>query len=236
MKQYESEHYVFNFNTDSVAEKNILHIAKKQELCLSYICNVLQVSPNFKIKYFLCDSPEEVGEIYGDNDPCNGFAEAPDKVYAVYNDKVRCIGFHEDAHLISYLIAANESPAIREGLAMFFDRQWWGIHNMEWTCYYLLTDRYQSISKMLDKDAFYEIDDFISYPIVGSFTEWLISSFGINNYIEFYKTTGSTDAAFKLVYGKTAEELNDSFASYIRMFGIDKAVKERMEALLTEEY
>lgn len=126
MKHYESKHYVFHYMPGSQAELDIVKIAAEQEVCFQYICNVLDLEPSFKIKYYLYNTPEELGRIYGDNEPCNGFAKMPDEIYAVYNETVKCIGFHEDAHIISYTINRPDSPAIREGLAMYFDRKWWG--------------------------------------------------------------------------------------------------------------
>ena len=83
------------------AERDIEKIAALQEGCFSHVCAVLGLTPDFKIEYFLCDSPEEVGHIYGNYFPCNGFADLPNRIYAVYNENVQCIGFHEDMHLIS---------------------------------------------------------------------------------------------------------------------------------------
>ncbi len=97
MKRIETEHYIFHYGADTKAEQDIEKISAYQESCFRYICSVLGVTPMFKIEYNLCDSLEEVGRIYGDNDPCNGFATPPNKIYAVYNEQVRRIGFHEGA-------------------------------------------------------------------------------------------------------------------------------------------
>ncbi|MDY0373276.1 MAG: hypothetical protein RBQ86_04080, partial [Candidatus Izemoplasmatales bacterium] len=102
--KYSSEHYNFHFVKDSLAEIDINKIACIQEKCYKEISSFLNVFPTFKIDYFLLDTPELVGEIYGDNDPCNGFANPPNEIYAVYNEKVKCIGYHEDAHIISYIL------------------------------------------------------------------------------------------------------------------------------------
>ncbi len=232
MKQFKSEHYIFNYEKGTAAERDISLIAMTQEACFKYICGVLRVSPAFKLNYFLCDSPETVGRVYGDNEACNAFARTPDKIYAVYNDKIKCIGFHEDAHLISYLIYKNESPAVREGLAMFFDRKWWGVHNMEWTQYYLKTDKFPPINKLLDADYFFNFDCSVTYPVMGSFTEWLITSYGIEKYLLFYKSKCKACDAFYSVFNKTPEELNESFVNYMRLFSIDPAVEKRIEELL----
>ncbi len=103
-KQYKTEHYVFNYNADSKAEEDISKISRLQESCFGYICNVLKTEPTFKIEYYLCETPEEVGRLYGDNEPCNGFASSPNEIYAVYNEKTKCVGFHEDDHIISYTV------------------------------------------------------------------------------------------------------------------------------------
>lgn len=230
MKTYESEHYLFHFNENSVAELDIENIAFEQEACFRYITSVLRTIPDFRIEYFLCDSPEEVGHFYGDDDPCNGFARLPNQIYAVYNEHIKCIGFHEDTHIISYTINRPNSPAIREGLAMYFDRKWWGISNIEWCGYFIETGKSISVAAMLDKDAFFEVDCSLSYPIMGAFTDYLISTYGITAYMEFYKKK-DTRRALTEVYRKTPEELDSEFVSYVKLFRIDDELKKRMKAL-----
>lgn len=231
MKQFESEHYLFNFSKDTKAEADIAEIAAYQEACFRYICGVLKTTPPFKIEYILCDSPEEVGRFYGDNDPCNGFAAPPDKIYAVYNQQIQCIGFHEDAHIISYTINRPDSPAIREGLAMYFDRKWWGIQNWDWTGYYIQKNLYLPVDALLDREAFFDADCSITYPIMGAFTDYLIATYGIEAYLTFYRQPDMA-AAMKEVYHKTPAELNHEFHSYAQLFHIDSVLEKRMEALL----
>jgi hypothetical protein len=233
MIQFESEHYIFRYGANTKAEQDIVKIAACQESCFQYICSVLDVTPEFKIEYYLCDSPEEVGRIYGDNDPCNGFAALPNKIYAVYNEQVQCIGFHEDAHVISYLINRPACPAIREGLAMYFDRKWWGIHNMDWTGYYLRSGKYLPVDKLLDKECFFGHDCAVTYPIVGAFTDWLISRWGMERYLKLYRQM-NIPVAMVQVYGKTPEQMNRDFISYVSLFKTDEGLEQRMEALLAE--
>lgn len=234
MVQYESEHYIFHYGASTKAEQDITEIAAYQESCFRYICDVLNVTPEFKIEYFLCNSPEEVGRIYGDNDPCNGFAASPNKIYAVYNELVQCIGFHEDAHIISYTVNRPDSPAIREGLAMYFDRKWWGIQNLDWTGHYLNTGRYIPVDKMLDRECFFEHDCTITYPIMGAFTDWLIATYGVERYMQMFKQQNMPEA-MRCVYQKTPEELNKAFTDYVQLFRIDDALEQRMESLMKEE-
>lgn len=231
MKQYESEHYIFHYGANTKAEQDIAEVTTYQESCFRYICDVLGVIPEFKIEYFLCDSAEEVGRIYGDNDPCNGFAAPPNKIYAVYNEQVQCIGFHEDAHIISYTVNRPDSPAVREGLAMYFDRKWWGIQNLDWTIFYLKTGRYIPVDKLLDKAFFFEQDCTITYPIMGAFTDWLIATYGAERYMWMYKQQDMALAMMQ-VYKQTPAEMNKAFTDYVRLFRNDEVLERRMTDLL----
>ena len=230
MKQFETEHYLFHYGTDTRAEADIAQIASRQEACFRYICDVLHLTPDFKIEYFLCDSPEEVGRIYGDNEPCNGFASPPSTIYAVYNENVQCIGFHEDAHLISYTLNRPDCPAIREGLAMYFDRKWWGIQNWDWVGYYQKAGLYLPVDRLLDKDFFFSQDAAITYPIMGAFTDWLIATYGMDAFLRLYQKQ-DVPAAVAEIYHKTPEALNQAFTDYLRLFKTDAALEARMKDL-----
>ena len=227
MISYETPNYIFHYQENSTAEKDIWKIAKLQESCFEYISNLLKVTLNFKIEYYLCETPDDVGQIYGDDEPCNGFACSPNKIYAVYNDEIKCLGFHEDAHIVSYVINTPNVTAIREGLAMYFDRKWWGIQNLDWAGHYIKTGEYISVKELLDNEVFDSKDCSITYPIMGAFTDWLISTYGIDKYLQFYKHEDSS-TALELVYNWTQEELNKAFVDYVRLFEIDEVLEKRM--------
>lgn len=231
MKCFETEHYRFHYNEGTKAEKDIRSIAAGQEACFRYVCKVLNTAPAFQIQYYLCDSPEEVGRIYGDNEPCNGFAVMPDTIYAVYNGKVQCIGFHEDTHIISYMISRPNCPAIREGLAMYFDRKWWGISNWEWAGYYLKRNGSLPAAAWLEKAAFFEEDCSLTYPVMGAFTEYLMTTYGLDAYLRLYRQE-NMQSGMETVYGKTPEQLQEEFERYIALFRMDSVVEARMEELL----
>lgn len=233
MKSYETANYIFYFQENSPAERDIIKIAKLQQVCYTHISTTLRVSLDFKIEYYLYETPEEVGHAYGDDEPCSGFATQPNKIYAVYNNEFNCLGFHEDAHIISYLINHPSSCAIREGLAMYFDRKWWGIQNLDWTGYFIKTNKYINLNQLLDDDIFYSIDCSLTYPIMGAFTDWLISLYGIDKYLEFYKYENSM-IAFEMVYNHTTKEMNNAFVDYVQLFEIDESLIQRMKEMLND--
>lgn len=219
-KKVESENYLFNYLEGSIAEKEIKEIIDIQEGCFRYINNTLNVNFKGKIEYYLCETAKQVGELYGDNEPCNGFARHPNKIYAVYNSNIRCIGFHEDAHIISYGINVPDSVGVREGLAMFFDRKWHGISNLDWVQFYINENKYKSIVHMLDDEEFYKVDCNVSYPIMGAFTEYLILYYGIEKYKEFYSFE-KVKEGFMKVFGQDIEILEKEFREYFNLIGIN---------------
>lgn len=190
LNKYSSEHYDFHYVTGSMAERDIEKIAIIQENCFKEICIFLNVYPNFKIQYFLLETPELVGEIYGDYDPCNGFANPPNEIYAVYNEKVKCIGYHEDAHIISYLLNKPYSIFLREGLAMYFDKIWWDKTNEEWVKIFKKNGKYLKIKKLIENDFFLKNSDEITYPIAGAFIKYLIDNYDKDLFISIYKYKG----------------------------------------------
>ena len=66
---------------------------------------------------------------------------------------------------------------------------------------------------------------------MGAFTDWLITRFGTEKYLEFYKAKNAADELLH-VYQKTAEELSTEFAAYIQLFHTNSAIEKRMEELL----
>ena len=231
MLQKESKHYIFNYHKNSFAEKEIDYIIDYQEKCFEHISSVLKITPPDKIKYFLCETPEEVGTLVGDNEPNNGMACYPNTIYAVYTENLQCIGFHEDAHIISNFINMPENTAIREGLAMYFDRQWWGINIWDWTLYYIQKRKYVGIDKLLDETIFDNTDCTISYPILGAFVDWLISTFGVDKFIALYKNE-EISSSIEKIYGYTPKEIDEMFVGYVKMFFLDETIEKRLEELL----
>ena len=219
MKSKESKHYIFNYHENSLAEKDIEQIIERQEYCYDFICQTLKVPQDFIIHYFLCNTPEEVGMFYGDNDSCNGFNRMPDKIYAVYTNDLQCLGFHEDAHLISYhYITRPDCNFIREGLAMFFDRTWHSISNFVWTKTYLKKRAIPKFETLIENEVFFQYDCNFTYPVSGAFTEYLIIKFGIDRYKSLYLGFDSLRLGiFKKCFGYSLNELEEDFYKYISL-------------------
>ena len=199
-----SDNYDFYYFKNSVAARDIDKIIKLQESCYKQICDKLLIQSSIRIQYYLLDSPELVGKVYGDNESCNGFAAEPDKIYAVYSDKVKCVGYHEDTHILSYTINIPQSTFLREGLAMYFDGLWWDKPNQEWVKLYIKEGKYIPIVDLFNDNIFNQYGCEITYPIAGAFTKFIIDKFKIEHYLEFYRYSGiDFRTNFKRVYSQS---------------------------------
>lgn len=236
MKKRQSENYIFNFDDDYI-ERNIEKIIEIQENCFKYICKVLKVRYEDKIEYYLCKSPQQVGEIYGDNDPCNGFASFPNKIYAVYNEKTQCIGPHEDSHIIAYNTLGNPPNVfIKEGLAMYFDKTWWGISNLAWVTYYYNKNKLPKFNNIVTNSGFFNYSCELTYPIVGALTEYIISIYGIEQYIEFFKNLDENfHECFNKYFGISITEIERDFLSYVSSSQISDNIFNLIEKMLNNK-
>ncbi len=238
--EFATAHYVFHFSKGSTAESEINEIAALQEGCYKFISSCLHTNVNGKIHYHFFDTPEEIGRQYAiihentDDEPCNGFAlsalnskDGVDHIFAVYNNKVKCVGFHEDAHIISYSLGRPVSQFVREGLAMFFDRYWWGIDNYSWTRWYVEQRKNPSVTELLENAKFNEYSDTLTYPIAGAFTGYLIERFGTEKYIDFYRCSALERVqAFEQIFCAPVTLLEKDFIAYIKMFVLHAEIRK----------
>ena len=225
-----SEHYVFHYPPNSLAEKDILLIAQTQESCFAKICQTLQITYPEKIHYYFSDSPKEIGSIFWEEGTaCNGCAlYGKHKIYAVYNETVKCIGSHEDTHLISYRIGYPASDFIVEGLAMFMHGLWWGIPNEVWAAYHKQRQAYPTIQALLDNDTFWEYRDHITYPLAGAFTKFLIDHYGLEAYMKLYRYEGTDyDRIYPSIFGLSLQKLESVFWDKLNKLEYDKRLLEK---------
>lgn len=219
-KEKETEHYIFHYKADSLAEKEIQQVIELQEGCFKEITDKLEFIPKVKIIYWLCDTREEVMHISGFEYETNGVSffelENP-TIYAVYNEDVKCVGAHEDAHAISYQWSYTYSVAMLEGLAMYFDKEWWSIPNELCTRVYLEDKKYERVESLIlgDYESFLEIEDRISYPIMGAFTAFLIDTYGIEKFKSVYEEDEDFSQRFRETYKKELCVLEDEFVESI---------------------
>ena len=234
-KEKETEHYIFHYKENSLAEKEIQQVIELQEGCFKEITDKLEFMPEKRIIYWLCDTREEVMRISGFEYETNGvtFFEPNPTIYAVYNEEVKCVGAHEDAHAISYQWSYAYSCAMIEGLAMYFDKEWWGISNELCTRVYLEDKKYERAESLIlrDYESFLEIEDRISYPIMGAFTAFLLDTYGIKKFKSVYEEEEDFSQRFRETYNKELCALEKEFVESIlsRSYSAEQLENARKE-------
>ncbi|MEK7116567.1 MAG: hypothetical protein AAB837_00175 [Patescibacteria group bacterium] len=100
-KIYESDHYIFHVEAESLANKEIEEIKNRQEFAYVKITQTLELKdPEQKIKYYFYPSQDKKAELMGDG----WYGQSIYKefeVHAVYNEKDKVVGEHEDTHLLT---------------------------------------------------------------------------------------------------------------------------------------
>ena len=214
--QSTSPHYCYYYKPGIFAAQNIETIKQVQEESYQKIVRFLDVKPSFPIWYVLCETSEEVGRVYGDDEPCNGFADLPDTVFAVYSETVKCIGPHEDTHLIASLLARPSSVFVREGLAMYMDEKWWGKSNTAWVKAFLHGHTYPGLEKLFDNESFWSYPDEFTYPIAGAFTLWLIEKLGMPAYLErIYQNGDDSRERIENALGASISQVDEQFCDWV---------------------
>ena len=237
---YETDHYVFHFLKDSLAERDILQISEVQEQCFDRICDCLNIKYSKKIGYWFYNSPQLIGNAFFDGALCNGvsitdaqdddigkivslsgekedsFVVEPCSIHAVYEERIKCIGPHEDTHVIAAQLFEPSSAFLCEGLAMMMDGSWWGIENKFWARYYKDTGKIYPVHDLINctEDEFYGLESGKTYPVAGAWTEYMFQTFGKEKYMRFYWGDGTSQVAID-VFGKSLPQICREFEEWL---------------------
>ena len=230
LRTYRTEHFIFYYVEGSLAEKDILEISERQEKCYREICNALKVELDYPAHYYLFNSAYDLNR-YNGSEGLYGFFSPPDVICATYCDHIDMTDYHETVHLISRLLGRPESKAVQEGLAVSFDHEWSDVECIGWAVWFLRRDGFLKVAELLDNEEFKKQPGNYIYPLMGAFTEWLINTFGMEKYREFYQYTDSVEG-MRDVYGKSPGELNELFVEYVKGYHLTDDKVEQMKEVL----
>lgn len=197
-KIYESEHYIFHVEEESLVKNDIEEIKDKQESAYAKIINTLKLQePKQKIKYYFYSSQDKKAELMGDGwfgqSICNEF-----EVHAVYNEKDKVVGEHEDTHLLSLQMGLPIS-LFQEGLAecMVGKSMFGNEHNKvirEGTERGLKINMKDLMSQQSWLDTPDEEVEFY-YSIAGSFVKYLLDTIDLQTFKKLYSKMGRKNTA-----------------------------------------
>jgi hypothetical protein len=193
----ESANYKFFGRNNSLLNEWIDTICDYQEKCFENIQTVVNQKIDLKINYHFVDNPYDCGKQFIKLNPdafsnesearVNAFGWYPNNIFATFNDEIKCIGHHEDVHLIMYhLYKSIPSAFLCEGIAVSFDEYWQGISIHTWIKYYLSKYKLIDLNKLLNDSLFHANNGMLSYPIAGSFSKWIINTYGFSEFEKMY--------------------------------------------------
>lgn len=210
---YETEHFLIHYDPESGAADYIELIARDHEWRYDEVSSYLDVEISNKINSYIYPDTKSRKKYFGSlnatvANPIHGEIHQVFRSYPISELK------HELVHIISSefgtdTLKISPKKGLIEGIAVAVD---WPVNVM---------NNHQLAKTLMEKDSVRNnIDDFLgfgfwyyppsfSYTLMGSYSRYLIDSFGIENFKEYYRT-GNTD-----VYNKTEEELLDSWINYL---------------------
>ena len=188
----ETEHYIFHYFSNSVAEKEIDIVVKRQESSFDKIISFLKAEPpNGKIHYYLYPSSEIKKELMGDD----WYAQAiyhDFSIHILYTDKIKPVGEHEDTHLLS-LPWGLSIGLLQEGLAEYLTgHDWYGNIHEESVKEVKDKNILPKISSVMNQEEWMNLPEkyiFYHYCLAGSFVKFIINEFGGEKFETLYKNT-----------------------------------------------
>ena len=221
----ETEHYVFYYFPNSLAEKEIEMVAERQKKAFGKIISFLRVEPpKNKISYYLYPDAKTKKELMGDD----WYAQAIYKdfcVHILYTEKVKPIGEHEDTHLLS-LPWGLSIGFLQEGLAEYLvGHNWHGNSHED-----IVKDGFNknilpSIISLMSHDSWMKLPDeniFYHYCLAGSFVKFLIEKYGREKFERLYRGTKRQNSQeenlnlFYIIYNKSVGEIEEDWKKYLK--------------------
>lgn len=197
-KKYESEHYTFNVEENSLAEKEIEKIKVKQEFSYKKITATLNLKgSDKKITYYFYPSQEKKAELMGDGWYGQSIYDEF-IVHAVYNEEHKVVGEHEDTHLLTLQLGYPVS-FLQEGIAeaMVGKSMFGNEHN-------------KIVQEGLSRDLKIDLENLISaqqtwldtpdeeaefyYSVAGSFVKYLLENIAIEKFKQLYGSNSRENA------------------------------------------
>lgn len=219
-KVHRSEHYIFHFRPNSIAEEEIGYIAAVQEAGYQRILGILGETTGPTIGYYLYESLADKARITGVKG--SGIAEAAlGEVHVVYGNDRKVTGLHEDCHVLAQqLWGGSRLPFLVEGLAVYCDGHWLSAPVDRWVSVLSKRGDLIPLQGLLQPDLFESYPDLLTYPVAGSFVKFLIEKFGIEDFRTFYLSArpASIREDFEKIYPLSLEEAERGWLSACRAF------------------
>ncbi|MFQ5602651.1 MAG: hypothetical protein ACE5HS_05230 [bacterium] len=188
---FESEHFVFTYHGDRVPEQSIQQFSQKQERRLAKLLQNLstatQSRPSFpKINCQLYESMEDKGLMTGNTD-LSHFDLDKWQVHLIFNEDLKGDDFYSEAGLLcEKYLGKTSSPALRDGLAMYFSENWAQKGYRYWSKLFYEIGQSNSLNELLDANIYRQESYLFMRPQAGSFVGFLVDKYPWPKFVKLY--------------------------------------------------
>jgi len=223
LKRLESEHYVAYYYSGSFAEKKISNLVQEHENAykdISKFCNleldkkIIYVSfPDWRMKWVL------TGHI--------GYGWGPGEFIMEVDDGSSFIDpWHETCHIFQNKLNPDYKGPMWEGMATYWGG-WMGknVHIIARENLAISAQKLTPFSVLLGDKSYEEKSEYRDWEYAdnGSINKYLIDTYGIPKYLEFWKLLRTNDydaniRALKIIYDKEAKEIEMDWMEFLRKY------------------
>lgn len=219
-RKHESTHFLIYYFPNSLAARDVDHIADERDRGFEKISHLLRLHSNQKIQLFLFPDEESKKSETGHEGAGWAF---DNNIVEVYNEKTKLDPYHETAHILTGQLG---SPAamFNEGFAVYVSELLGADALRELgspgrTCDQAVVER-RGRGDFIPLQRLLSFDDIgsdatqpdISYPEACSIVRFLVNRYGLEQFRAAFASVGPGDAkAFEKVYGTSTEEIERSW-------------------------
>lgn len=226
----ESAHFVYHWGTNDGEDASACPIdTNRQERYFTWLCEALAIDPpSFRIHYYKYRDREEIARVTGRVG--NAFAESDkERFHTIWQ-----YDNHECVHVIADTFFGVPPLLFNEGLAVahqateiegvFIPR--WNGDDFHALCANALREgTLLSLDDVITSEAFATFPATTTYPLAGSFTRYLIDTYGIAKMktycaVSRFKDNGEATARkIESAYGTPLTTLWDAWHTFLRSYG-----------------
>jgi hypothetical protein len=198
---YESEHFIFYYTPNHLNLQEMTLIACNQEDLFTRIIDILDIEFHEKITYYLYSTREYYGSIPG------AYAIGTEIRFLCVFCENMCKKGLNDAHEMTHALSTKigyQHGLLSEGLAVYVED--YRIQGKNLHCIVKILHHQGRLTPLSDILMDFWCDISFNYDIAGSFTTFLIETYGMEQFKELYGYELGWDS-FMTVYGKSLEVL-----------------------------
>ena len=204
-------HFVLYYEAESPAQQRLELIKQDAEASLGHILDLLHINAyNGPLHLFLVSSRTRIRELIGRETNGTAFYQTGVLVFIISETQMLSAR-HELLHVVAMNLWGVPEPWLNEGLAVYAGDHWHGydlhalVHHLD------ETNRLFSLETLINR--FRQQDEWVTYPVAGSFVKYLYEEYGVKAVQGIWKGGVSS---VEVATGKTLSVLEAEWLSVVR--------------------